>query len=203
MREEHSRLMKGFIQEVIVLKDPRLRTVGAGAAGTSLDFPWAKESHGSAGSGRAPHLLRPFILVPWCLLSSTADLQVFFPFPHQEVPVHSRRAGDIVSMLERLALPASGGCWQSENQMLAWWLTAHSPGAGPHVQDRLCAFVHPFLFQQDQKRDMCLPCCSQQIMSGEEHSLRRKSPKRSVSPEQALHSVIYSTSKTFGFSASR
>lgn len=38
MREEHSRLMKGSIQEVIVLKDPWLRTVGTRAAGMSLVF---------------------------------------------------------------------------------------------------------------------------------------------------------------------
>lgn len=51
MGEEHSRLMKGSIQEVRVLKDPWLRAVGARAAG-----------HGPAGSRRVPPLLRPWHL---------------------------------------------------------------------------------------------------------------------------------------------
>lgn len=95
MRKEHSRLMKGSIQEVIDLKDPWLKTVGARAAGTSLVFPWAEESHGPSGSGRVPHPLSPFILVPWCLVLS---LQICRCSPH-EVPVH-----------ERLTLPVGGGC---------------------------------------------------------------------------------------------
>lgn len=195
--------MKGSIQEVIILKDPLLRTVGARAAGTSLDFPWAKESHGPAGSGRPPHLLRPYILVLWCLVLSRQICRCSPP-PHT-MKSQSTQEEQVTSLacLRDPAWPAGGGCWQSEDQMLAWWLTAHSPGSGPHVQDRHCAFVHPFLFQQDKKRDMCLPCCSQQILSGEGRSLGRKSPKRSASPEQPLHSVIYSTSNTFGFSASR
>lgn len=107
-----------------------------------------KESHGPAGSGRIPHLLRRFIPVPWCLVLS---LQICRCSP-REVPVHSRRAGDIISMCERLILPAGRGCWQSEHQMLAWWLIAYSSGSGPHIQDRHCIFVHPFLFQQDKKK---------------------------------------------------
>lgn len=100
--------MKGSIQEVIILKDPLLRTVGARAAGTSLDFPWAKESHGPAGSGRPPHLLRPYILVLWCLVLSRQICRCSPP-PHHEVPVHSRRAGDIISMLERPGMASGWG----------------------------------------------------------------------------------------------
>lgn len=70
MREEHSRLMKGSIQEVRVLKDPWLRAVGARAAG-----------HGPAGSRRVPPLLRP-----WHLALS---LQICRSSP-REVPGHSK-----------------------------------------------------------------------------------------------------------------
>lgn len=54
-------------------------------------------------------------------------------------------------------------------------------------------------------RDMWLPYCSQQILSGEGHSLGRKTPKRSARPGAAASwlSVIYSTSKTFDCSTCR